>query len=389
MWPIALLILGVRLKTLNVESLSDVVHIVITAEEERREAMGLSISAGLSILIFSLSSHYDAFRYITSLARPVGRIPTPATPTTSASPLTSTSTRNSDKSQAKRNQWPLAAGVGVGLSMLIHLGWGLVGYLGVKGGGREANLFAAAALPLDDNWISFVKLLVLVAILSGIEGNLDASYGRIIKLLSLTGVEIIGGTMGLRGSTSSYAPLNYAAEANGIASGGGAEEEGRNRSSSSSSSRQWDWKAFVARLSVWSLIAGIGMIVCAQGENGEGVASVAEIVGCIGGSLMAFLGPCSSFSAFVLPYLRQLIISWAQYTALFFIALFHLRRPRSIFIADPSAPAFVEDALLVRKEREVQRRLSGRRLYIDALVFGGLLPFGTIALVRGCLELAR
>lgn len=49
---------------------------------------------------------------------------------------------------------------------------------------------------------------------------------------------------------------------------------------------------------------------------------------------------------------------------------------------------FASDTLLMRKEREVQRRLSGRRIWMDVLVFGGLLPFGTVVMLRGCIALA-
>lgn len=52
-------------------------------------------------------------------------------------------------------------------------------------------------------------------------------------------------------------------------------------------------------------------------------------------------------------------------------------------MTDPSAA----DTLLLRKEREVQRRLSGRRIWQDVLTFGGLLPFGTIVFVRGIIAL--
>lgn len=49
---------------------------------------------------------------------------------------------------------------------------------------------------------------------------------------------------------------------------------------------------------------------------------------------------------------------------------------------------FATDTLLMRKEREVQRRLSGRRIWMDVLVFGGLLPYGTVVMLRGCIALA-
>lgn len=92
---------------------------------------------------------------------------------------------------------------------------------------------------------------------------------------------------------------------------------------------------------------------------------MAEVVGCTISSWLGFLAP-----------------------SLFFIVLFHLRKPRSIFVTDPNAPGFAADTLLMRKEREVQRRLSGRRIWQDVLVFGGLLPFGVLLILRGCLALS-
>lgn len=284
LWPLALLILGVRLKTLNrLDPPPDVVYVLITAEEERREVMGLSVMGGLSILVFALSSHYDTFRYLNSLAKPssarAGGLPLPGSPTTPKLKRVGT----------KRNQWPLSAGLGLAAVALIHLGWGLVGYLGVNGGGREANLFAAKALPLDDNWLIFVKLLVLTAVLAGVEPNLQAAYSRINKLLSVNLGDAANG-MRLASShnrTASYTPLHRSRDGSTPPTVGIGSEEDTNRSG------QWEWRAALARVIVWSLIAGIGVIVCRAGEHGEGMASVAEIVGSVGSSLMCFLGPCT------------------------------------------------------------------------------------------------
>lgn len=120
------------------------------------------------------------------------------------------------------------------------------------------------------------------------------------------------------------------------------------------------------------------------GQSGEGMISVAEIVGCSINAFLGFLAPCTFLSSLHLPLFANLFsYSLTHFTALFFIVLFHLRKPRSIFITDPNGPAFVTDTLLMRKEREVQRRLSGRRIWQDVLVFGGLLPFGLVVLLRG------
>ena len=43
----------------------------------------------------------------------------------------------------------------------------------------------------------------------------------------------------------------------------------------------------------------------------------------------------------------------------------------------------------MRKEREVQRKLSGRRVWQDVGVFGALLPFGVVLLARGTIALFR
>lgn len=69
-----------------------------------------------------------------------------------------------------------------------------------------------------------------------------------------------------------------------------------------------------------------------------------------------------------------------------YLILFHLRKPRLILLsADPSAPEeeASHDELLERKEREMQRRLSGRRIWTDLGVFGVLGPVGVVLVARG------
>ncbi|KAI5476198.1 hypothetical protein MNV49_007960 [Pseudohyphozyma bogoriensis] len=348
-WPIALLILGVRLKTLNALPLilKRDASVPITVAPTQREAMGYSIWGGISILVFSLSAHQDTFKYLTSLARP----PSTATRGSIRSPAlgigrSATESSAGTDREGRRNQWPLASALGVGGSFLTQMGWGLVGYLGIDGGGREGNLFASDKLPRGDPWLFIVRLLVLLAIIVGLEGSLQTAYGRVRK-----GLVLLSG-----GESTTKAGKRVSR------SGGGNYERVGGGSDGATGT---DWKSAFSRIIVWVAVGIVSVLVTSNGEEGEGLVSVAEIAGCIGSSLLGFLVP-----------------------SLFFIALFHLRRPRSIFISDPSAPVFASDTLLMRKEREVQRRLSGRRIWQDVLVFGGLLPFGTVAVVRGIIALA-
>lgn len=75
--------------------------------------------------------------------------------------------------------------------------------------------------------------------------------------------------------------------------------------------------------------------------------------------------------------------------ALAYLILFHLRRPRFILLSDPTSPQFSNDDLLQRKEREMQRRLSGRRIGTDLGVFGLLGPVGVVLVVRGAVAMVR
>ena len=88
-------------------------------------------------------------------------------------------------------------------------------------------------------------------------------------------------------------------------------------------------------------------------------------------------------------------------SAILFIILFHLRRPLSIIFPSQTAqtnlpppdtpalssnpftpsPAQIMDALLAKKERQLQKRRTGRRIWQDAVVFFGVLPTGVIVCV--------
>lgn len=79
--------------------------------------------------------------------------------------------------------------------------------------------------------------------------------------------------------------------------------------------------------------------------------------------------------------------------AIGYLILFHLRRPRLILLTPhlSSQPAHPHepDSLLQRKEREMQRRLSGRRVWSDVAVFGVMGPVGIVLIGRGVVALVR
>ncbi|KAM0790314.1 hypothetical protein ACM66B_005615 [Microbotryomycetes sp. NB124-2] len=344
LWPLALLVLGVRIKQLNLDN-PDAIKRGLTFPPPPRppphepvkldEAMGLSIWGGITIIVYSLTCHHDTFTFVRSLARPSSTAQRKRR--ASLAPGEGASGPSGAAAvEGKRNQWPLACALGVGSATVVQLGWALVGYLGLDNGGREGNILSSPALPVTDGWIVLVRALILLAIVAQLESNLKSACVCTNKALELAF---------------------------------GRADRPRARPSIDAlppSAQVWDWRSATARVVVWILVTTLSMLVCTWGETGQGLVSVAEGAGCI----------LSTMSAFLLP-------------SVFFIILFHLRRPRSIFVSDPADPAFAADALLMRKERQVQRKLSGRRIWQDLLVFGGLLPFSIIVLIRGCVALAN
>lgn len=365
LWPLALLILSLRLKQLNREHHIQP-HSILQGrdfdfdfrfphapprqpgENTSIEPMGFSVWAGISIIVYSLTSHHDTFYFLTSLKRPSS---TAVAGNMIGSSRTSRAVSGSSTSggkgvEGRRNQWPLACALGVGGSTVIQLGWGLVGYLGIENGGTEGNVLSSDRLPLLDGWTICVRTLVLFAILAQLESSLKTAYGRIDKVFDL----ILGTTQSNQENLNGFRRRTYSRA---------------RREDLQEQVKGWTWREGLVRLIVWFVVSVFSVIVCGWGEEGEGLVSLAEIAGAILSTFLAFIAP-----------------------AFFFIALFHLRTPRSIFTSDPSLPQFTNDTLLMRKERQVQRKLSGRRVWQDVLTFGGLLPFGLVVLVRGCVALA-
>ncbi|SCV67334.1 BQ2448_5980 [Microbotryum intermedium] len=409
LWPLALLVLGVRLKKLNAGT-SFNSHTPIDGRGltfplptppgrgkmgAAGEAMGYSIwggELGDAVLV-----PHDTFLFLTSLARPSS---TAARRSSGSITSTSHSSPNGPV-EGRRNQWPLACALGVGGATIVQLGWALVGYLGVENGGREGNVLRNASLPRGDPWLDVVRWLVVMAIAAQIEDSLAGAYSRAGKVVEA----VVGKRLNVReevaansrarrrrshrvgnGHTGNYAPLHYDDDE---------DESGARSGGLFGGARPTSWPRAISRIGVWVIVVFFGMMVCSWGDTGEGAVSVAEIAGVSVSAVGSFLAPGeftisfqenSSVSGVADPFLLSASL---QKKGLFFIALFHLRRPRSIFVSDPSSPSFTADTLLVRKEQQVQRRLSGRRIWQDVMVFGGLLPYSMVVIARGVTALVQ
>ncbi|KDE06240.1 hypothetical protein MVLG_03399 [Microbotryum lychnidis-dioicae p1A1 Lamole] len=379
LWPLALLVLGVRLKKLNAEAaffpLPPIEGRGLTfplptppgrgKKGAAGEAMGYSIWGGIALVVYSLTCQQDTFLFLTSLARPSS---TAARRSSGSIASTSRSSPNGPV-EGRRNQWPLACALGVGGATIVQLGWALVGYLGVENGGREGNVLRNASLPRGDPWLDVVRWLVVMAIAAQVEDSLAGAYSRAGKVVeavvgkrSNVREEVAANSRARRRSSyragdGNYASLHYDDDE---------DESGARSGGLFGGARPTSWPRAISRIGVWVIVVFFGTMVCSWGDTGEGAVSVAEIAGVSMSAVGSFLAP-----------------------GLFFIALFHLRRPRSIFVSDPSSPSFTADTLLVRKEQQVQRRLSGRRIWQDVMVFGGLLPYSMVVIARGVTALIQ
>ena len=136
----------------------------------------------------------------------------------------------------------------------------------------------------------------------------------------------------------------------------------------------------------WVIIVSL---VCLGGWVSEKL----EILGVIATISISWLLPCKLFA-----YLPS--HTSADAPAIFFIITFHVRSPLSIVFPSknppPAPPADVptpsrhsrtdsmtdptQDVLLARKERQLQKRRLGRRLWQDLIVYIGILPVGCITI---------
>ncbi|GAA6041786.1 hypothetical protein JCM8097_007160 [Rhodosporidiobolus ruineniae] len=394
-WPLALLILGVRLKRLNRDALSSASLLDSLATKPHlppilpnpTDQSGLTLWPAMLLPFAALvGATHETFFYFTSLARPSstssvgggggGGGRRRGTSFSGDLPGGFGSEEGGQggaggrgrQNEGRRNQYPLALALGLGGSFLIHLGWALVGSLGLSSSlpssssseiGRlpAADLLSDPRLPRGDAWLNAVRVLVLVGVLSSIQGHARFAIGRVRRGLSWAVPPL---------------PLQASSSSSAAAAAAAATTSG--------------WRDLLARLAVWAAVAALSFLVVAVpalarggsggrgevpagGEEGEGegvgghgngLVYATQWMGVLGAGVGGCLGP-----------------------AIAYLTLFHLRPPRTIFTSSPSSPSFTSDVLLQRKERQLQRRLSGRRLWTDVGVFGLLGPVGVVLVGRG------
>lgn len=288
LYPLALLLLGVRLQTLNrpeapsLELLATlnatlpllVPHAPFSTASTESEAMGLSIWGGIALIVFSFSSHASTFTFLSSLARPEStrttRSPSIRRLGSFAPPIQS--------GGATSNQWPLAAFLGVFLSMLLHLGFGLVGYLGIEQGGTTGNILLEPIFDSEgpggkDFWLLCARSAILLVLLAGLEGSVEVAVEQVRK-----------GLGGLRGATRENG-LEYEQMHSSLP---------HSTSSTRSNAVGFEWTQSLARVTVWSIMGVVSGVLVRMGREGEGMVSAAEVCACVGNSLVGFLGPCAS-----------------------------------------------------------------------------------------------
>ncbi|KAG0654999.1 hypothetical protein C6P46_001288 [Rhodotorula mucilaginosa] len=330
---------------------------------------------------------------------------------------------SSGRRRRRRNQFSLAMALGLGGAFLVHLGWALVGTVGFAAAAaspREEEghptpdlitfpspVSERLALPLlptttfptgnilsdprlllgtgtgDSSLLllTAVRLLVLFATLTQLEGHARvglASVRRFFRLLLLL--------LHLRAlSCAGRPPPPLAARPRDLSSSSSdSEADPDSRSPPTSRRNGMDGGAGGGGGAILSrVLARTGFyalaVLCAwatiallspgrdRERDGTGLVRLAEWSG-IG---IAGIGGC------LVPAFTYLI-------------LFHLRKPRLILLSadpDPNGPETgserERDELLERKEREMQRRLSGRRIWTDLGVFGVLGPVGVVLVARG------
>lgn len=352
---------------------------------EGKEAMGLSPWGGISILIFCFSSHQSTFAFQRSLKPPKSLT------------LPSHHQRNALIRRGRRYSWELTAFSGMLSAACVCLGWGLVGYLAVPYPHRGAiNIFNA--LPDQDRWFAVARLLTLTTMLCGLASIVRPASSATRRLmewpLRVYRQQEEAYERRIRGAESSDDSDSDAVPTRDFLP----VRTKRQRK------RKIRLLKRTAVLSAWVIATTLALLF---GHSNTKLASMVEVIGCIGSATQAFIVPGeprrSCLSLKIEDRLLTVLFSTA---ALAFIVLFHIRRARSITglfasqtasrtASDPfddrdnsnGSPGSVDD-MLFKKEQQLQRRLSGRRIWQDIGVFGLLVPVGFVVLFRGIFALA-
>lgn len=391
LWPFSIGIIGFRLRQLNRELGR---KLPPTGEGDvYSEIMGGTVWGGFTILLFCLTTPQHTFKHLRSLKRinkpPSNTIVHPMKPlqvnhpsdslAPVPDPLFAGSSRSSIFSSytIRRYSWESAALLGVLYATLICLSWGLVGYLGMEHGGYEVNFLAS--LPANDPWISTSRVLLLIVLVPSIPLSLRPATTALFHLMRIP--------CAIHNASTRRKKL-------------------RNRGQRvvKRTDSEWDdededeplvgkqvWAARFVTILVWLAVA-IGAIRLGGSNGGEG--SSIEILGWIGSTFIAGLLPAG-----------------------FWIVLFHIRKARPILNIDQSESSYSssttrnlsnrsrmtgrrsrsnqatnlmdDDHLLLIKEAQLQKRLSGRRIWQDIGVFGLLIPFCLVVFLKGLIAISN
>lgn len=450
-WPLALLILGVRLKRLNKDQfqlppplfptdpsssslstatmLGSIGSVPFFSPIDPDSGLSLWPSILLTLSALSSTSH-ESFYYITSLIRPDS--------TTSNKLLGSIGTAMSRRGSAfidfddpaggvagggggglgdgtdyhdggqigdgiagggvggggtiggarrrvgKRNTFPLAMGIGIFLSFLIQLGWALVGSLGFapvlsrQDGqdvsvvvGPSGNLLSDPRLPRGDWWLGCIRLLVLVGILGQLEGHARVGIKRVRR-----GVKYCFPSMAAAAGTPTTNHDNH----DGSPGSSPTSPTGSPRLFSTTAITRTRAQRLLSPLSrslIFFIVSVLSLTIVSlpaphrerfPADRGGGERGKREVgghgIGLVYLAEWAGVG-LSGVGCCLIP-------------ALTYLVLFHLLPPRSILTTSATT-----DPLLLAKERQIQRKLGGRRLWTDVAVFGVLLPVGCVVVIRG------
>ncbi|GAA6059569.1 hypothetical protein JCM10212_000625 [Sporobolomyces blumeae] len=497
-WPLALLILSIRLKRINRDYAFDPrassassaaalarlasdplasfalqpASIPFLAPEDPMSGLSLWPSILLTLSALSSTSH-ETFYYLTSLARPSSTAVRSSSSRSASSafgtPFLSPSAGDSDpedggggggggggdgfggdgeyrlggdqargaaKAVGKRNQYPLAMAIGIGISFLVQLGWALVGSIGLAqpdsgrnpdpdegGGGGEGawigptgNLLSDPRLPRGDFWLGIVRVLVLIGVLGQLDGHARVGIKRVRR-----GVDwffpkrrIEAGTNGVTASTSRAERGSDRGGEGSSTLGQSCIDDESSRSDSPVSpsgathstpspatravastsvppGRRRRFNLPVARTVIFLIVTALSLTIVSlpvphklrdspnYPSDGRGRGGTGNPEGDVGGHGIGLVY-LAEWAGVGLGGLGCCLIP-----SLTYLILFHLLPPRSILGTDQTT----DDALLLSKEREIQRRLGGRRLWTDVAVFAGLGPVGVVVVVRGVWALCQ
>ncbi|CAD6569948.1 MAG: hypothetical protein CYPHOPRED_003667 [Cyphobasidiales sp. Tagirdzhanova-0007] len=340
LYPVILLIVGVSLKNLaDYPSVLKPNPHVGKPNWSSEPLRTRTLWSGVSILFFACaSSHQYTFAHYRSLRRSGSTLPASS----------AASKPNIIERLFERHRWESATILAGVLTGLIFVGFGLVGYISLLS--IHPDIFES--LPRDHAWFNFSRVLVLFTTLPLLMTVIEPARMAFASLFALP--RKIARPFRAKDNhhrrSSSALDLDEDEE-EGHSSGGPSD-----RRFNSSQSRQWE--ARVANLTAWGIVIPLACVL-------HDLGGIAEILGCIGCTWFGFLLP-----------------------AICFIILFHIRSPRSIFISDASSPQIQTDTLLLQKERQLQRRLMGNRLWMDLACFGLLLPVGIVGFARGVWAIA-